>query len=203
MATRGAIVIRRGDGFEGRYHHWDSQPYALGAALWGLYHGHFQRDLNRMLRFLIEEHPAGWSSIVGADFSLEPGFTEFQNSRIEEYFEGKISDEEWQNLPQNRRPHCYCHGDRSEEPWLVTHENAAESGIEWIYCFNPENRTMVILRSRNPDGKPMIGMFGFGNPEAIWVPVATVDLDGPEPDWEAIYQEEMSRLEDSQEVKVS
>jgi len=53
-------VIRRGDGFvdgsaklrqqlEGRYHHWDSYPDRLDATRWDLYHGHFQRDLNRML----------------------------------------------------------------------------------------------------------------------------------------------------------
>lgn len=193
MATRGAIVRRHGDGFAGVYHHWDSYPEGLGKTLWDLYRGHFQRDIDAMLRFLIEEHPAGWSSIVDADFSLEPGFTESRNSRADDYYDGKLTTEEWLSLPQNRRPHCYCHGDRSEEPWLVTHENASGSGVEWVYYFNPPHRYMAVLRSLNPDGKPMIGMFGSGNPEATWVPVAIIDLDGQqEPPWEEIAQAGMA-----------
>lgn len=196
MATRGAIVRRAGDGFAGVYHHWDSYPEGLGKTLWHLYRGRFQRDLDAMLRFLIEEHPAGWSSIVDADFSLEPGYTELRNSRTDDYYDGKLTTEEWLSLPQNRRPHCYCHGDRSEEPWTVTHKNAAESGVEWVYYFNPPQRYMAVLRSLNPDGKPMIGMFGCGNPEATWVPVAVIDLDGQqEPPWEEITHAGMAWLE--------
>ncbi len=30
----------------------------------------------------------------------------------------------------------------------------------------------------------MIGMFGFGYPNAQWRQIGVVDLDGPEPNWE-------------------
>lgn len=63
MSTRGAIARVTGDGFEGRYHHWDSYPTGLGKTLWEKYHGEFESDLERMLQALIDEHPSGWSTI--------------------------------------------------------------------------------------------------------------------------------------------
>mgnify|MGYP001570175449 FL=1 len=169
MSTRGAIVrFTNGETteFAGRYHHWDSPPPHLGATLWGLYHGHFAKDLRRMLEVLIDEHPAGWSTINGGDFSLSPGFDKGLKR-------------------EDRRPKCYCHGDRSEEAWLVTHENAAKSGCEYVYGFD-EGPTLVILSSYHADGHKMIGMFGTGDPEATWKEIGRVPLEGPEPDWDRI-----------------
>jgi len=74
MATRAIIARQRGDGWEGRYHHWDGYPPGLGAALYDLYNGHFQRDIGRMLAVLIDDHPAGWSSIIDADWSQPPAW---------------------------------------------------------------------------------------------------------------------------------
>ena len=79
MSTRAAIAraVDKGDGgihFEGRYHHWDGYPTGLGATLYEAYNGFFQRDLDAMLKYLVDDHPAGWSTINGSDFSLEPGF---------------------------------------------------------------------------------------------------------------------------------
>ena len=169
MSTRGAIVrFTNGETteFAGRYHHWDSPPPHLGATLWGLYHGHFGKDLRRMLEVLIDEHPAGWSTINGGDFSLTPGFDEGL----------KRGD---------RRPKCYCHGDRSEEEHLVTHESAADIGCEYVYGFD-EGPTLVVLASFCEDGDKMIGMFGMGDPKATWKEIGRVPLDGPEPDWDRI-----------------
>ena len=158
MSTRGAIArltnvlpLR----FAGRYHHWDAYPSGLGRTLWNLYHGHFQRDLNSMLRVLIDEHPAGWSSINGTSFTLTSGFHEWEPG-----------------IEPTDRPQCYCHGDRHEEEWLVTEENAAGSGVEWAYVFtsvgarNPTREgsiqrydTMLVLSSllprRRQDDRPV------------------------------------------------
>jgi hypothetical protein len=174
MSTRGAIVrFTNGETneFAGRYHHWDSYPAGLGVALWGLYHGHFQKDLRRMLEVLIDEHPAGWSTITSGDFSLAPGY----NRSLE---------------GEDRRPHCYCHGDRSEEENLITHKNAADVGCEYVYGFD-EGPTLVVLSSYCADdgpfaGKKMIGMFGSGDPKATWKEIGRIPLEGPEPDWERI-----------------
>jgi len=54
VSTRG-IIARNGANegeFVGRYHHWDSNPVSLGKTLWALYHGHFKKDLGKMLATL-------------------------------------------------------------------------------------------------------------------------------------------------------
>jgi hypothetical protein len=49
---------------KGVYHHWESYPNeGLGQFLIHILTGHFQNDLARMLCFLIDENPAGWSTI--------------------------------------------------------------------------------------------------------------------------------------------
>ena len=158
----------------GRYHHWDGYPSGLGATLWKLYHGHFKRDLDPMLKVLLDDHPAGWSSLNSTDFDQEPGFAEPLDST------NQSADQ----------PQCYCHGDRQEEDWLVTDENASGSGCEWAYVFTSakatdgkRHDTMLVLSSYSPDGK-MIGMFGMGDDQAVWPVVAVVDLNGEEPNWE-------------------
>jgi len=154
MSTRGVIARRNGDGFVGRYHHWDSYPSGLGKTLfeWARL-----MPLDQMLKLLLDEHPAGWSTIVGTDPKLDPGFIELDNK----------------SAPN--RPRCYCHGDRSEP-----------QDCEYAYVFDEEKRTMAILSSYCRNGDKMIGMFGMGDPEAVWRPVATIDLDGAEPDWEEL-----------------
>ena len=179
MSTRAAIArltqvspIK----WAGRYHHWDGYPSGLGATLWQLYHGHFGRNLNQMLKVLLDDHPAGWSSLHAADFTQAPGFAELLDSASQ----------------STDQPQCYCHGQRQEEEWLVTDENASGSGCEWAYVFTSAKTTgdkrydtMLVLSSYTPDGK-MIGMFGMGDDEAVWPVVAVVDLNGAEPNWEQI-----------------
>ncbi len=162
--------------FAGRYHHWDGYPSGLGATLWQLYHGHFQGDLDPILKVLLDDHPAGWSSLHATDFDQEPGFADPLDSA------NQSADQ----------PQCYCHGDRNEEGWLVTERNASGSGCEWAYVFTSakstdgkRHDTMLVLSSYTPHGK-MIGMFGMGDDEAMWPVVAVVDLNGKEPDWERI-----------------
>ncbi len=191
MATRGAIARLTHAlplHWAGRYHHWDSYPTGLGRELWNIFQGHFERDLDRMLGVLIDEHPAGWSTILGADFNLQSGWS---NSL------GDSKPEE-ESPEMGVSPSCYCHGDRSEEEWLVTDGNASGSGVEWAYVFtsvfahngamDSEERlcTMFVLSSYFDSGEKMIGMFGMGDPKAHWRIAAVVDLQGAEPDWECI-----------------
>jgi hypothetical protein len=152
------------DGPLGTYHHWDGYPTALGRTLWELYHDHFDRDLESMLQFLIEEHPAGWSSINNADFSKPVGYG-------------------------GSGPACYCHGGRTEDCTLFPLARAAGMGCEYAYVFYPDERLMKVLSSWTDHGK-MIGMFGFGDPEAEWRVIGVVALDGQEPDWQQIQGEE-------------
>lgn len=169
MSTRSTIarVSRSPDGFtfRGAYHHWDGYPTALGKTLFEAYHGHFGRDVKRMLQFLIDEHPAGWSSINQADFALPAGFD------------------------AKGGPKCYCHGSRSEGPHVVTEKTAAGCGCEWAYLFDEEKNRMYVCSAFHRDGNKAIGYFGCGDENAQWLPVANVDLNGAEPDWEAIDSE--------------
>jgi len=177
MGTRGCIARLTENGFEGRYHHWDSYPDGLGESLWRLYHSYFKEDLEAMLKVLIDEHKAGWSTICHRDFNHKAGFVEH------------MTTEDIDNKTEAyRRPQCYCHGSRNEEAWLVTEENASDSGIEWVYAFDVAKKTMHILASYNEDGTKMIGMFGLGNPKAEWTTVKIVNLDGKEPNWTRIQE---------------
>ena len=166
MSTRGCIArleARSPPRFRGVYHHWDSYPSGLGQALFRLRNGHFRMNTEALLRTLIDEHPAGWSTVVERNFDRTPGFS------MKEHED---------------RPHCYCHGERKEGGWTVTEQNAAGSGVEFVYGF--DGSKMVILGSYMADGMKMVGMFGVGDDNAAWAVIAEVDLNGPEPDWEAL-----------------
>lgn len=94
MSTRAAIARPNGDGFLGRYHHWDGYPDGLGQALYELAQPNRNRnlmnlpptpwdgDVEKMLEVLIDQHPAGWSTIIAADFSLLPGFIELGSPTV-------------------------------------------------------------------------------------------------------------------------
>lgn len=116
MSTRGAIARPHGDGWQGRYHHFDSYPSGLGKDLHDLYHGHFRGNLVEMQKVLIDEHPAGWSTLAG-DWECEPGY-------------------------DTAGPRCYCHGSRSEDPMNVLEcrcpSDPSECDplfIEWAYVL--------------------------------------------------------------------
>lgn len=162
MSTRAVIARKTNDGFKGRYHHWDGYPSGLGDTLFDIFNGHFKRDMRAMLKYLLDDHPAGWSTINGHDFALDPGF-------------------------DSRGPNCYCHGSRSEKGNVLTHKNASGCGCEWAYVFDGDS-TMEIYSSYcnggRHDGAKMIGAFGCGDPDAKWVLCATVDLTAGKPDWE-------------------
>jgi hypothetical protein len=173
MSTRGCIARLQSRSpleFKGVYHHWDSYPSGLGQALFQIRKADFAGDTDTMLRTLIDQHPGGWSTIVGSTFRKTPGFRERGNSN--------------ETTADDDAPRCYCHGDRSSAGWVVTQRNAAGSGVEYAYAL--DGARMLVVGSFCPDGTKMIGMFGTGDETAEWRVVAEVDLDGPEPDWEQL-----------------
>jgi hypothetical protein len=149
MSTRGVISrIGKSEGeFAGRYHHSDSMPTGLGAALWSHLHGHFKNDLSKMLRVLIDEHN-GWSNIVGADFRLKPGY-----------------QTDW----TKKNPACYCHGARSEKNSMFTQKDLeGGSDIEWVYAFDEENQRMFV-RDVGHDHEEIVDLT---QPEPDWDVIA-------------------------------
>lgn len=151
MATRAMIARKVGEeGFEGRYHHNWGTPDKLGKALYDVYHDAFQQDAEAMMHFLIDEHPAGWSNIVGADCSLAPGFIHTCRS------------------PEDAiRPHCYCHGQRSEPPLLLASwGEASRRDCDYAYLIEEQRRLMTVFAS-----------------DSEWHVIAEIALDGREPQW--------------------
>jgi len=116
MSTPGCIARKTKDGFEGRYHNFDSYPEGLGKALYGVRNGYFKKNTEAMLKYLIDDHPAGWSSIVQRDFNKKAGF-------------------------DGDGPLCYCHGTRNEDEQLITEEDAES----YLYVYAFEDNIMHIM----------------------------------------------------------
>lgn len=155
MGTRGMIARRRGDGFEGAYHHWDSYPEGLGATLHRELVGLSVEELRKKLDFLLSH---SWSTVC-ADWTKAPGF-------------------------DGDGPECYCHGSRSEGHRLISVEDAAPCGVEYVYLIEPEERRIRILSSFRADGSKMVGAFGCGDPDASWGEIGVIDLtDATEPEF--------------------
>ena len=154
MSTRGIIARpTEGEGFIGRYHHFDAYPAGLGMQLielinaWGV---------SNTAKTLIDDHPAGWSSIFG-DWSQKPGFIEFNNPKRAEL---------------ERRPQCYCHGDRHEQEQVFDN---TDSGCEFAYVLDEDTKEMTIYETQHADGGHAIGMFGWGT-GGTWRKVDVIPL---------------------------
>lgn len=208
MSTRSCIARLTGEhAFVGVYHHWDGYPTALGATLWNLYRNYFQRDLARMLSFLIDAHPAGWSTINGANFDLAPEYSDTRpcihcGKEYVDHLEwpsgsgpgqgsGAIGTlalgHKYEYDHEARHPaQCYCHGERSEEPNPVDQDS--DCGMEWAYVFDVDRRRLLVFeRLYESSGSHMVGMFGMGAPgNQRWALAADIDLDGKEPNWSKI-----------------
>ena len=175
MSTRAIIAWGKDNGFVGRYHHSDGYPQGLGATLFDLYRGFFKGDMHVMKRVLFDEHPAGWSSINGADFSLAPGWTSLQNRE-------RLPDGSF-DYSGPRRPACYCHGDRHEtQNDIRTERSLYKTDCAWVYIFT-EGLAMQVYKILNrKSGHSELRLAG------------DVYLNGPEPDWEAMEEQTMETI---------
>ena len=197
MSTNGIIAWgKSGTDWEGRYHHWDSYPNALGKTLYDLYNGYFKKNSRAMKKVLFTNHPAGWSSINDCDFNLEPGFENLQDLIC------KVCGEpEWKhyaqyypdhglpepvhvknsftvsvnNLPihapqpqRSNQPECYCHGSRSEEGQLWTPQWILSSAIEWVYVIDEDTSVMRVYSVSSPRYLEFHGRVLLNDTEPNW-----------------------------------
>ena len=66
MSTRGIIGKRVGENeWYGVYHHFDSYPSGLGNCLVEMFVTEFNMNHELMADYLIEQHPMGWSTLMG------------------------------------------------------------------------------------------------------------------------------------------
>jgi hypothetical protein len=172
VSTRGAIAVptTTGKGWWGRYHHFDSYPTGLGDELFRLYHDTFARDHEAMAKVLVEDHPAGWSTLIRSHTSAV-----FERDRFEHAGFRNPGDEDYDLYPL-----CYCHGQRQDTEWVLTcrcpgdSKGCSPTSIEWAYVITAAG--LLVLTSWHPD--PGAGM-AFRHR-----PVALVDWDREsEPDW--------------------
>jgi hypothetical protein len=143
----------------------------------------------------LDEHPAGWSTIIGADFKLPAGFNEVKYAK-------KDGRTDWSN-PLPYGPICYCHGQRSEEGSLIVndgkHDIIAGSGLEWAYVFDSEQGRMYVLQARQANETRAIGAFGIGPDGCHWYEAAALSLNGQEPNWSEVQKADgtVSTLEEA------
>ena len=215
MSTRSVIARPTEAGFTGRYHHWDGYPKGVGQTLYEWRIAYFNGDTDAMLRYLLDDHPGGWSTINGSTPQL-PARVPPESARIicttcdlptwmhyRQYYtnsrynmlgllpppapEGVFTIGHTPVRPPEgaHGPECYCHGREPDLTERVTDQDNA-AGRGCEWAYVLGGPTMLILAPRNGDGSVMVGMFGSGNAAAEWQTVTTVDLDGPKPDWNAI-----------------
>jgi len=157
MSTHATIVRLEPDGMAtSNYHHFDGGPSSLGATLWRLAQpdGPFGGDVDKMLTTLIDDHPAGWSTINDVDWSLEPGFGGYDVNRFIGQLHGTVR--------VGFRPQCYCHGDRSESSkvWRGSQDDMPQD--RWTYAIDPVARTMLVI------GGPLMVPLPFDIVEPDW-----------------------------------
>lgn len=165
MSTH-AIIARpheTGVGLAGRYCHFDGSPTGVGRTLYQLHQEHFRGDTAALCHFLIDEHPAGWSQLDGADFALEPAWIDDTDILPKSH-------------PDRRRPHCYCHGQRQQGPLLLTQASADLVGMSYVYILGERTHQMLIYGVAGPYRYPRLRF------------VARVDLSAPEPDWQHLWK---------------
>lgn len=130
MSTRALIGRLTAEGeIHGRYHHSDGYLDGLGATLFGLVTGTIESPftknippdltseaelkivVDRVAKYLIDDHKAGWSSINDANWDTAAGYVEYHHEP------NILADPEaWDAARKAQGPRCYCHGDRNEKP---------------------------------------------------------------------------------------
>jgi hypothetical protein len=135
VSTRGIVArVGKNEGeFSGRYTHSDSMPMSRGPLLWKMLHEEFTGDLKRMLRYLIDEHKAGWSSLIPEHRSC---YCHPENTNRADF--------------KGRRP---------EPAQTFTHKNVTDSDAEWLYVFDV-NEWRLCVRDLRHDAESIVDLKG-------------------------------------------
>lgn len=140
MSTH-SVVARVGEHegeFAGRYIHSDGYPTWRGVELFRIAREEFNGDWSAMLRFIIDEHPAGWSILQPENRSC--------------YCHPRRSKREGWNKRQ------------AEPARLFTHEDMKDSDVAWLYVFDEENRKLYVREVRH-DAEMIVDL---DQPEPDW-----------------------------------
>lgn len=164
MATRAVIAEPNDKGWVGVYHHLDGYPDGLGKTLWSIRGPVFDGDIEQMRQVLIRDHPAGWSSIVKADWTQPAGGRDSRDfvcteceahmrAHYRQYYRDKTllpppgvwnqannilvlgHDPVKSTAPVG--PQCYCHGVSTDDPATITSEGD-NCGTVYAYVLRDE-----------------------------------------------------------------
>lgn len=152
MGTRSVIARQEGDGFKGRYCHWDGYPSHMVPALWNVVAQTFASDVNAALRVLIEDN-YGWLSIderASANEPLRVGLNDGRFRQVEGVGIAYTTEQ----------------GQSSPDEW-ITHDGG-DWGTEYAYALNDVGIAVFDRRWGTPteDEGKMVGYFGVGAPDS-------------------------------------
>jgi hypothetical protein len=105
---------------------------------------------------------------------------------VNKFTEELLEYERWDDFVEKKTKMSHEH---------ISSEDPNPLFIEWVYVYNPDEKTFAILAtnfkeaSRNPQVTVEVGKDGFydyGNVKCKHDLLMLFDIDGKEPDWEAI-----------------
>ncbi len=171
MSTRSAIGYPAGDGWRGRYVHYDGYPEVRGPDLWRI----VKRDgVERAIEVLCHEH-YGWSSIDSEEVTPDEAGVTLDSKPADRV---RVSG------------YGVAYDDTTADDWITE----CDLFIEWAYILSEQGMAIEVSRptgERLPANPPS----SYREPVYKGVQVAFVRWDEPEPDW-AIVQEAGQRLGD-------
>jgi hypothetical protein len=172
MSTRSVVAKPNGDGFIGRYCHWDGYPSCRGQQIWQTYQELGNAEAVREYALKPDSGGGSWSSYC------PPSEVEKREAEKPEY--RNDSNETWNTFTQN--------GD-----WWID-SNADDCGTEWAYVIGDNHLSVFERRYGKPgqDEGHGTGMFGMGASDTesggYWGLVGVYNWTGSEPDWNKVEQ---------------
>jgi hypothetical protein len=154
MGTRSIIAIPNGDGYKGRYAHWDGYPEWMGRNLWEI----VKRDgLEQARRVLVEDN-FYWSNMDAsqADAPLKDFMDDGRFRIVPGY---GVSG---------------THHQASPDEWVTHHDS---TWCEWVYVLGVDGLligSIVYEGGGDPDNVNWCGMFPWNGAEPVWSEVGYV-----------------------------
>lgn len=173
MSTRGCIAIGTPDQWQGVYTHYDSYPTERGPLVWDAVR-------SGTYRFLIEQHPGGWSVFPRICYCHSPEFDRRNSDGIITHQDNDPLSIEWVYILDEAAHTLHILNAQDAGHILSKHEwdkyfkqaAAAQHGESFWACTLECRSTPVTFYS-----------IGYAYYYAL---IASITLDGPAPDWQEI-----------------